>query len=168
MLVFTFSEKKYRYAKEHYSGIFVRVSSDIPLEKNVEEGAQFLPPPDVLVNYIDTGDRRKFRKGYYRYLSDPRVMYALSLYVAAGAKSTVFFFCSKDEKEDPPYLKDLRNFIVECMDVPEEYICSFKEWNGDDESGLLPSWFMREFSDRLIDLKAKSFEAMKVYGATVY
>ena len=99
--------------------VYLAVSTDLDSSK-FEEGGQFMAPVSATSIWFSEEDYDRFANEYIRYLSDPRIMYMLSLFLYRSIVKPVYFCCSKEEK-DVPYMKVLRRFIIDHMGIPKKY-----------------------------------------------
>lgn len=132
MIVFISGEDKVKEARSEYKkSIFVNISDEMKV-KDAIEGRQFLPPGDILADFIDDGNGGKYQTEYYTYLRDPRVHYMLLLLIYQASSELLFFVYSNAEK-DLQYPKFLKNHIVnllECYNIDTKCVTSYKKFDG--------------------------------------
>jgi len=109
--------------------VYLAVSTDLDSSK-FEEGGQFMAPVSATSIWFSEEDYDRFANEYIRYLSDPRIMYMLSLFLYRSIVQPVYFCCSKEEK-DVPYMKVLRRFIIDHMGIPKKYVTKYSKSGND-------------------------------------
>lgn len=105
----------------------VAISGNIEMfNSSVEDGANLIPPPDVISHFLKDGDKSALENDYHRYLSDPRIFYPLLLRVHSAADEPVFFMYSNMDKE-MKYPKMLKRFIIENIGIGKEYVVDYDD-----------------------------------------
>lgn len=113
--------------KNYPRDIKVAVSGDINLFGGTfDDGSIFIPPPDIVSRWIDTGDKKRYEEDYLKFLSDPRVFYPLMLRVYMASFDPVFFMFSETD-ENHKYPKWLKEFIRDTIGVDVGTFKRFKK-----------------------------------------
>ena len=127
MIIFTkakFHDECYRNWARYTK---VAISGNIEMfNSSVEDGANLIPPPDVIAHFLKDGNKSIMELEYQRYLSDPRIFYPLVLRIYSAADEPIFFMYNNLDK-DMKYPKMLRRFIVENVGLPEEYVANYDD-----------------------------------------
>lgn len=160
MIIFI-EEKHIDQCFEENKGIYIGVSNDLLGTRDwIADSSMLIPPPDVVMHYLSDGNKARFREEYYQYLSDPRIMFFLGLRIYQADKEDVFFCYSSMEK-DMGYPKMLRQFIIDNLDMPKDFVVKFKNYNPEDRYKLKAKTYNR-LMEFLNETKKKANEALDV------
>ena len=107
----------------------IAISGDKEFIADKIDASWAVPPPDILIPYLNEGNKDKFREGYYRYLSDPRVAYLIYLTLIKSDEK-VTFFCYKDMEYDLHYPKFLRKFVIEHLEISKKFVVKYEDFTG--------------------------------------
>ena len=128
MIVFIKNAEDYKEAHKKYDGIFIVASDDLKVKKIDMDGTQFLPPPDIISQFMEDGDIELYGERYKHYLSDPRVRYLLSLAMFRSIGTDVFVVSSETECKDYLYPSFMKDFMVNNTALGKDYCISYKKY----------------------------------------
>lgn len=143
-----------------HQGVYLAVSCDLLNYADwMADGSGLVPAPDVVAHYISTGNKKTLRQEYYEYLTSPTVLMMLGLRIFQADKENVFFCYSKMEKESG-YPKFLRQFIIENLSIPKDFVVKYKDFDGEHHR-MKPKAY-NKFMKFMKDQEDKCREAMNV------
>ena len=97
--------------------------------ENMVDASYFVPPIEVINEYLNIGDIEKYVLSYKRYLSQPNMTRLIILSILMSDELPGIYFHYDDISKNLLYPKILRDFMINNLNIPKSIIVKYKEFN---------------------------------------